>query len=370
MPAPAAEPAVALTAADTLSDVLETVRLTGALFFLVDASTPWVAEAPASPVLGPVLLPRVQHVVSYHVIRTGVCWCESPGEPPMRLEAGDVLVVPHGQEYALTSEPGLRSGLSDTDTLGWFRDMSSGRLPFIVEEGGGGPERIGVVCGFLGCDALPFNPVLATLPPLVRVRLPAAVAGDRLSRLVDYALAESRDRSAGSQSVLLRIAELVFVEVVRAHLMALPAASSGWLGGLRDPVVGGVLARLHAQPAEHWTLEQMARDAAVSRTVLADALPGGLAHAAGGGPARGSGPHRGGDRPGGGLRVGSRLQPGVQALQRRRPGVVAAHRASRAAGAAAARSPRRLTPRPVSDHEQGRARTASTAWGPAIRSDT
>jgi AraC-like DNA-binding protein len=269
MPAPAAEPAVALTA-DTLSDVLETVRLTGALFFLVDASTPWVAEAPASPVLGPVLLPRVQHVVSYHVIRTGVCWCESPGEPPMRLEAGDVLVVPHGQEYALTSEPGLRSGLSDTDTLGWFRDMSSGRLPFIVEEGGGGPERIGVVCGFLGCDALPFNPVLATLPPLVRVRLPAAVAGDRLSRLVDYALAESRDRSAGSQSVLLRIAELVFVEVVRAHLMAIPAASSGWLGGLRDPVVGGVLARLHAQPAEHWTLEQMARDAAVSRTVLAE----------------------------------------------------------------------------------------------------
>ena len=101
LPAPAAEPAVALTAADTLSDVLETVRLTGALFFLVDASTPWVAEAPASPVLGPVLLPRVQHVVSYHVIRAGACWCESPGEPPMRLEAGDVLVVPHRQQYAL-----------------------------------------------------------------------------------------------------------------------------------------------------------------------------------------------------------------------------------------------------------------------------
>ena len=90
----------------------------------------------------------------------------------MRLEAGDVLVVPHGQAYALTSEPGLRTGFSDADTLAWFRDMSSGRLPFVVEEGGGGPERIGMVCGFLGCDALPFNPVLATLPPLVRVRLP------------------------------------------------------------------------------------------------------------------------------------------------------------------------------------------------------
>ncbi len=255
---------------DVLSEVLRAVRLTGALFFLVDASTPWVAEAPASPVLGPVLLPRVQHVVSYHVIRHGACWCESPGEPPMRLGAGDVLVVPHGQPYALTSEPGLRTGFSAAETLGWFHDMASGRLPFVVEEGGGGPDRIGVVCGFLGCDTLPFNPVLATLPPLVRVRLPAVVADDRLSRLLDYALAESRDRSAGSQSVLLRLAELVFVEVLRAHLMALPAAPTGWLGGLRDPMVGRVLAWLHARPAERWTLEQLAHDAGVSRTVLAE----------------------------------------------------------------------------------------------------
>ena len=67
---------------DTLSDVLQTVRLTGALFFLVDAFTPWVAEAPASTVLAPVLLPQAQHIVSYHVVRAGTCWCESPGQPP------------------------------------------------------------------------------------------------------------------------------------------------------------------------------------------------------------------------------------------------------------------------------------------------
>jgi AraC-like DNA-binding protein len=180
-----------------------------------------------------------------------------------------VIVVPHGHAYALTSEPGLRTGFALEQSLDWFRDMSMGRLPFVVEEGGGGPDRIRVICGFLGCDALPFNPVLATMPALLRVRMPAAMAGDRLSTLLDFAIAESRDRSAGSQSVLLRIAELVFVEVVRAQLTSLAPDAGGWLAGLRDPVVGHALARLHAEPARPWTLEALARETGASRSVLA-----------------------------------------------------------------------------------------------------
>src|SRR5687767_3118479 len=175
---------------DTLSDVLETVKLTGALFFLVDARTPWVAEAPASPDLAPVILPRAQHIVSYHVVSQGACWCESPGHPSMRLEAGDVLVVPHGHAYQLASACGLRTGWSLDDALGWFRAMACGQLPFVVTEGGGGPERLQLVCGFLGCDALPFNPVLTTLPTLVKVR----VHGDsaiRLKALLEFAVAEA-----------------------------------------------------------------------------------------------------------------------------------------------------------------------------------
>jgi AraC-like DNA-binding protein len=299
------------TCGDTLSDVLEAVKLTGALFFLVDASTPWVAEAPASTVLAPVILPRVQHVVSYHVVREGTCWCETAGQEPLRLEAGDVVVVPHGQEYALTSEPGLRAGFTAEQTLGWFRNMALGQLPFVVDEGGGGDHpnaqttrvgdpgdhpnaqttrvgdpgdhpnaqttrvgdpgagRIRVVCGFLGCDALPFNPVLATLPALLRVRLPLAGV-DRLSMLIEFAVAESRDKPAGSRSVLLRLSELVFVEVVRRYLTTQTVDGAGWLGGLRDPVVGRALACLHAEPAHPWTVEELAREAAASRSVLTE----------------------------------------------------------------------------------------------------
>ena len=267
---PALAAAAVVAGADVLSDVLEAVRLTGALFFLVDASTPWVAEAPSSAVLAPAILPRAQHVVSFHVITRGTCWAQLSGSGSVKLEAGDVLVVPHGDEYALVTEPGLRSGWSPGETLEWFRHMARGELPFVVEEGGGGAERVGVVCGFLGCDAFPYNPVLSTLPRLLCVHAPFAAHGDRLAPLIDFAIGESRDRHAGSRTVLLRVAELIFVEVLRRHLQTLIGGTGGWLEGLRDPLVGRALASLHAEPARAWTLDELAREAGASRSVLTE----------------------------------------------------------------------------------------------------
>ena len=266
---PHAVPQLSHASSDTLSDVLEVVRLTGALFFIVDANTPWVAEAPASTHLAPVILPNVQHVVSYHVVSEGECWCESPGLAALRLEKGDVLVVPHGQAYQIASTCGLRTGWSLDDALGWFRAMTSGQLPFVVTEGGNGPERLQLVCGFLGCDALPFNPVLTALPALLRVRLHDD-SRSRLHALLEFALTESNRARPGSRSVLLRIAELVFVEVLRSYLTSGAGEDSSWLAGLRDPIVGRAVARLHAEPARAWTLPELAREAGASRSVLAE----------------------------------------------------------------------------------------------------
>lgn len=271
------EPAGPPHGSDTLSDVLEAVRLTGALFFLVDASTPWVAEAPAAAHLAPVMLPRAQHIVSYHLVSEGGCWCEMPGQAPLRLETGDVLVVPHGQAYQLASSCGLRTGWSLDQALGWFRAMAGGELPFVVTEGGGGPERLRVVCGFLGCDALPFNPVLTSLPPLMRVRM----HGDshpRLETLLEVAVAESGDARPGGRSVRLRIAELVFLEVLRSYLTSASSDEASWLGGLRDPVVGRALARLHAEPARAWTLPALAHETGTSRSVLAERFAAFVGH--------------------------------------------------------------------------------------------
>jgi AraC-like DNA-binding protein len=255
---------------DALSDVLHAVRLTGSLFFLVDASAPWVAEAPAGRTLAPAILPGAQRIISYHVITHGEAWCAVVGHEAVRLPPGDVVVIPHGDPYALCSPRGLRSELPLTAQLDWFRQMVAGRLPFVVTEGGGGPERLGVVCGFLGCDVVPFNPVIAALPSVVRVAPPDPGSGDRLGRLVEFAIAEPREKRAGSECVRLRISELMFVEVVRRYLSELPAEQTGWLAGLRDPCVGRALALLHRQPARAWTLEALAHEAGLSRSLLAE----------------------------------------------------------------------------------------------------
>ena len=138
--------------------MLEVVRLTGALFFLVDARTPWVAEAPASSDLAPVILPRAQHVVSYHVVTDGDCWCESPGHAAMHLEAGDVLLVPHGNAYQLASARGLRTGWSPDDAVEWFRAMASGQLPFVVTEGAAVRNGCGSSAGSSAAMRCPSTP--------------------------------------------------------------------------------------------------------------------------------------------------------------------------------------------------------------------
>src|SRR5262245_9392154 len=221
---------------DPLSDVLRAVRLTGTVFFQVDASSPWVIEMPDSSVLASVTLPRAQHVISYHVVTRGSCWGTLMDSPPVRLEAGDVLLFPHGDAYAMSISAETRGGPSSAEVLEFMGAMAEGRLPVVVEEGGGGPERLGLVCGFLGCDARPFNPLLAALPRLLHVRQ-AFAPGDPLAQLIEFALVESQERRAGSECVRLRLSEVMFVEVVRRYLAGLPAEQTGWLAGLRDRTV-------------------------------------------------------------------------------------------------------------------------------------
>jgi AraC-like DNA-binding protein len=254
---------------DPLSDVLRTVKLTGALFFMVDASSPWGVEVPQAHAFAPIILPRAQHIVSYHIILKGSGWAGIPNVSSTWFEAGDVLVLPHGDPYSMLSEPGQTPEFDVDATMDYFRDMAAGRLPFVSTEGGGGEPRSEFVCGFLGCDMQPFNPVLSALPRLLRIKRSDHGREDLLSRLIDLTLAESRQPRVGGESIRLRLGELVFVEVMRRYLESLAPNETGWLSGLRDPAIGKVLIMLHEQPAYPWTLHELASRACTSRAALA-----------------------------------------------------------------------------------------------------
>jgi AraC-like DNA-binding protein len=242
------------------------VRLTGAVYFDFELSSPWVAEAPASREIADKVMPGAQRVIEYHVIARGTCWGHAVGEEPRRLREGDLIVFPQGDAHVLSSAPGMRAA---PDMSAFARPTTP--LPIMYELGGGGPERARVVCGFLGCDERPYNPLLEALPRVIHLSSagPQGTTG-WLDTLLHIAMKESGGARAGGENVLARISELMFVEVIRRYLETLAPAETGWLAGLRDPVVGQALAALHGDPREAWTVERLARLVGLSRSVFAE----------------------------------------------------------------------------------------------------
>jgi AraC-like DNA-binding protein len=255
---------------DPLSDVLRTLRLTGSFFFVVDARSPWAVTVPEGRSIAPVIGPQAQDVISYHLVLKGSCWAGLASDASVRVQGGEIIVIPHGDPYVMATSPGRHEHAPLSIALDFFREQSGLRLLNTVREGGDGPDELNLVCGFLACDALPFNPVLSALPRLVHLPAARAPEDGRLNTLVEFALAESRENLAGSDCVLLRLSELLFVEVVRRYVATLPEEQAGWLAGLRDPVVGRALGLLHGQPGRRWDLATLSHEVGASRSSLSE----------------------------------------------------------------------------------------------------
>jgi AraC-like DNA-binding protein len=263
---------------DTLSDVLRSVRLRSAVFYYVSCNGDWAAEAPASCDIAGAVMPGAEHVIEYHVVTAGECWAAIVGEPPQRLRRGDILMLPQGDAHVVSSAPGMRAD-AHVDS---YYEMQRNQRPFRVRYAGGGDPRFDpvseiepaaageaattLVCGFIGCDVRPFNPLIATLPRLVH--LPAEGRGAWSEQFVQLAATESANRRPGSEALLERLSEMMFVDAIRRHVDQMPEQSTGWLAGLRDRFVGRSLALLHERPAAAWTVEELSRQVGLSRSAL------------------------------------------------------------------------------------------------------
>ncbi len=262
-------------AGDPLSDVLRAVRLTGATFFDVVARAPWCAEQPTREQVLPKILPGAEHLISYHVVTDGECWAQRIGaardEEPVHLTAGEVVVFTKGDPHVMASAPGMRA---QPVTQAEVDAATAGPLPFfrdVYNEGGANrPPTVKLVCGFLACDGQPFNPLLDNLPPVIKSGRDPGEGTPWLGEFIRLARTEAAAKRAGGDGVLAKLSELMFIEVVRRYIETLKPAQSGWLAGLRDPAVGRALALMHAVPARDWTLEELAREVGVSRSVLAE----------------------------------------------------------------------------------------------------
>ncbi len=260
---------------DVLSDLLRAVRLRGALFYYIEGADPWVAEVPPALEIISAIMPGADHMIEFHGIARGSCWAAIVGEPPIRLEAGDIILFPQGDPHVMSSAPGLRAESAD---VGVYFAPRPPQLPYSISYGeqgvttarldGGGHDSATIVCGFLGCDAKPYNPLLSALPRVLRMPGIAAREGSWVSHFLRSAVDESNRKRPGGEAVLERMSEMLFVEVLRCYVDGLPPEQTGWLAGIRDPGVGRALALLHGTPGEAWTLERLGEGAGLSRSVL------------------------------------------------------------------------------------------------------
>ena len=250
-----------------MSDVLESIRLRGALFFLWEPAPGYGVGVAGGDKLSEHIVPGTDLVISYHIVNQGPCWASVRGEAPLRLDSGDILVLPHGDAYKIGDTPQMPSTEDEESSIEFFQAMARGDIPAVVRDGDVAANRL--ICGFLGCNRLQGNPLMSSLPRMIRVPAPQQ-ADDPLTHLIEFALSESRQQHGGERCLLMRLSEVMFVEVLRRYLRASPTLESGWLNGLRDPVVGRALALLHSRVEHRWTLQQLAREVGASRSILTE----------------------------------------------------------------------------------------------------
>lgn len=258
---------------DPLSDVLRSVRLRGAVFYLVSCRDEWVAETPPGSVMSTAVMPGAEHLMAYHMVAKGSGWAALGGLPPVHLATGDIVMFPHGDAHVLSSAPNLVVAPRDAEWVLATRNDPK-PIPIALLHGVFRPgfampadeaETV-VICGFIGCDLRPFNPLIEALPRLLH--LTAGGNRDWVAPVLHHAANESNLRRPGSAAVLERVSEMVFVDAARRYLESLPDDASGWLAALRDRHVGRAIHLMHERPADPWTIDELGRQVGLSRSAL------------------------------------------------------------------------------------------------------
>ncbi len=249
---------------DAFSEVLAGLKLRGALFFTAELSAPWAVAAPPAQAMAPVLAPGAPHLVIYHLVVSGTARAVLQGGQTLDLEPGDIVVFPHGDPHELSSG----AGVSYVDEATLMRKIASRDLTPMHAGGGGEPTQL--VCGFMVCDPLLCAPILNGLPPILKVNVRTDRSGHWLEGSLLHLVEEASSNRVGSDVILAKVSEALFVDTLRRYVSSLPAEQTGWLAGARDPVVGRSLALLHGRVRHPWTVVELAAAVGVSRTALVD----------------------------------------------------------------------------------------------------
>jgi AraC-like DNA-binding protein len=249
---------------DALSELLRVVKLSGAMFFDAQCAAPWCVRSPPSRSFSHYVAPNASHIIEFHLIAEGRAWVRVGGETTA-LAAGDIVMIPHGDEHHLGNGLGAETIDAEAEMAGLLcGQLQPSRL------GNGSGEETRLICGYLACEAGLVQPVLSCLPHVVRVHIRSDSYGQLLENMIRHAVQQVASAAPGSGVIVARLAEVLFAEALRRYLLQLPPGRTGWLAGAADPVVGRALECLHRRPEHPWTLDELAREVGLSRSALTE----------------------------------------------------------------------------------------------------
>ena len=249
---------------DALSEALNSVRMTSAIFFNAICTAPWGFAAPHMKHVAHALSPGTERLVGYHLVTEGKAVVGFDDGVVVPIEAGDIVINPHGDAHTVSN--GSPSTLIDSAHS--LRQNLAGSLT-TMKLGGGG-ELTHFVCGYFGCDRHADHLFLAGLPRMIKINIRGDAAGEWLESSIRHLVCEAESGRPGQSVLLSKMAEALFIETLRRYMERLPPEQTGWLAGARDPVVGAALALLHRKPCQPWSLDRLAAEAGASRSVLAE----------------------------------------------------------------------------------------------------
>jgi AraC-like DNA-binding protein len=249
---------------DVVSEVLKVVRLQGALFYNGEFSAPWSVYATPSRALAGFFETGTEHVIVYHLLTEGRAWARLEDGDRLPLEAGDIVMIPHGDRHIVENGSPCETVDGPDDIVGM---LSQGLKLWQV---GGGGEVTKFVCGYMAYDSRLGEVVLSGLPPIFKVTIRNQASGQWLENSIRFSVDQAGSFHPGGEAVLAKLSEVLFIEALRAYIAQLPPNQTGWLASARDPEVGKALALMHRDPAHPWTIASLAKEAGVSRSVLAE----------------------------------------------------------------------------------------------------
>ena len=248
---------------EVLSEVLKAVKLDGAMFYNAEFSAPWCARSIDAQTVTSYMSPNSAHVIIFHLLTEGRGYAQVEGDDrPVPLNAGDIVIVPHGDRHIL----GNGSRVRPMDRSQVLEQVLSQGLK--VSRMGGGGETTKFICGYMSCEPQVSEVFLGGLPAILKVSIRDDASGQWLENAIRYSVDNADASRPGGEVVLARLSEVLFVETLRRYIALLPREHTGWLAGVRDQEVGKSLALLHRKPAHPWTITTLANEVGISRSVL------------------------------------------------------------------------------------------------------